>query len=248
MDLDFCHIPKRDTASELFKQLGQLTDDIKKKFAEKELDKGLEPMTAFTDAVLAAWTLFLAAFLFSRANGRRPVRLWAWAFVFTAITALAGVFYHACRVNLSLTQTAIAWKMVPFSTGASMFCFGWAAALVWLGPKTRRWAVALLILVMAGCLVWAIPSNSFAVTIVESLPVLFALLIGSLMHWSDRASRWIAAGVVVSLFAAVIQASEIFCLEKLGPFDKNDVFHLVMLPANYFLFRGGLLLEEWRAR
>jgi hypothetical protein len=85
-------------------------------------------LTALTDAILGAWTLALAIVLFRRADGRRPVTLWAWAFVFVTITSLAGAYYHACRMPLSPMQASIAWKVVPFSNGVAMFFFGWAVA------------------------------------------------------------------------------------------------------------------------
>lgn len=248
--MKLCEVKHEDLLGNLITQLKDIHNDtaLTDKFEQADIRKGFEPMTAFTDAVLAGWTLFLAAFLFSRANGRKPVTLWAWAFVFTGITSLAGVYYHICRLDLSFVETQIAWKVVPFSTGISMFFFGYAAAMAWLRPAARRLAVALMVVVIAGCLVWAISSNCFLVTIVESVPVLLALLTGASLRWADRASRFIVAGVLVTIFAAIVQATHLFGLEKIGGADFNVVFHIIELPANYFLFKGGLLLEEWRAK
>jgi hypothetical protein len=129
-----------------------------------------------------------------------------------------------------------------------MFCFGWAAAVAWLRPETRRILVALLAVTIAACLIWAVFSNCFIVAIVESVPVLLALLFGSWQHWRDRASRFILAGVLTTIVAAAVQATHLFGREQVLGADFNVVFHIIELPANYFLFRGGLLLEEWRAR
>lgn len=203
-------------------------------------------MVAFTDAILAGGTLFMAGILFSRANGRRPVVLWAWAFVCTAIAALAGVYYHVCRLNLSLGATQIAWKVVPFSSGLAMFFFGWAAAVAWLRPAVLRVALALLALDIGACLFWAIFSNSFLIVIAESLPVLVALWALSERHSQNPASQWIAPGVFTSVLAAIAQATSLLGSDTLRGFDPNVAFHLIQLVANYFFFRGGLLLEELR--
>jgi hypothetical protein len=188
--------------------------------------------------------LALAIALFRSANGRRPVTLWAWAFVFITIASLAGAYYHACRMPLSLQQTSIAWKVVPVSTGVAMFFFGWAAATAWLRSRLRRRVVGLLAVQIGGCLVWALYRNGFAVTVAESVPVLLALLTGSALRRRDRASRWIAAGVLTTFLAAIVQVSHLFGLETVGGVDFNVIFHVIELAANYLLFRAGLLLEE----
>lgn len=232
---------------DLISHLQQFKDSgLSDQFAKALIPMGLEPMTALTDAILAAWTTFWAAFLFCRASGRRPVVLWAWAFVATAVSSLAGVAYHGCRILFSFTGTWIVWKIVPVSTGVAMFCFGCAAAVVWLRPAVRRVAVILLALELAGCLIWAVKSNDFKVVIADSVPVLIALLIGSALHWKDRASPWIAAGVLTSFLAAAVQATELFHLQRLGPLDFNDVFHLIQMVAMVLLYRGGVLLGETR--
>jgi len=205
------------------------------------LTAGLEPMTALTDAILAAWTAFWCAFLFARANGRRPVLLWAWAFAATAVSALAGVAYHGCRLFFEpVTLGAIvAWKIVPVASGVAALCLGSAAALVWLRGTARRAAIAVLIAEFVACLVAAAMSNDFLVVAIDSAPVLVVILIGCAVHWQSRASRLVAAGIAVAFIASAIQMSSL----RLGGFDHNDIYHVVQMAAMYLLYRGGILLE-----
>ena len=204
-----------------------------------------EPWTALTDSILAAWVAFWAAFLFSRANGSRPIILWACGFLATAVSSLAGVAFHGCRIVFgSVTAVSLVWKIVPVSAGVATFCFGCAAALVWVRPHLRRFVVALLVaefvcLLGATFLLAPPQSNSFAIVSFDWTPMLILLLIGAALHWNDRASRWIAVGVLTVIVAGGVQMTG---WHKGHPPDANDIFHLIQMAAMYLLYRGGALL------
>ena len=185
----------------------------------------MEPITALTDAILAAWTALLCALLFARANGRRTVILWACAFAAATLGSLAGAAYHAWRLP---------WKIVPVAAGMSAFCLGTAIAMAWLGPYARGVAVAILALELGGCLIAASMSDSFLVVAADYLPVLVAILIGCVAHRHERAARFIAAGILVSFIAVAAQMS--------GARHHNDIFHLIQMAAMALLYRGGALL------
>jgi hypothetical protein len=204
-----------------------------------------EPWTALTDSILAAWVAFWAAFLFSRANGLRPVILWACAFLATALSSLAGVAFHGCRIVFgSVTAVSLVWKIVPVCAGVATLCFGCAIAMVWLRPRARRIAVVFLVaefvcLLGATFLLAPPRSNSFVIVLFDWTPMLILLLIGATFHWNDRASRWIAAGVLTVFVAGAVQMTG---WHKGHPPDANDIFHLIQMAAMYLLYRGGALL------
>src|SRR5436190_750255 len=96
---------------------------LPQKLLQKGLSKNLgviEPWTALTDSILASWVAFWAAFLFCRANGRRPVVLWACAFLASAISSLAGAAFHGCRLFLPIEATSLVWELVPVASGVAM--------------------------------------------------------------------------------------------------------------------------------
>jgi hypothetical protein len=198
------------------------------------LDMRLEPMTAFTDAILATWTAILAGLLFARARASSAVRLWAWAFVAATVSSLAGVAYHGFRTWFTwpVPLTLVSWKAVPIATGVAALCLGSAAALVWLNPKARRVAITILGIEFAACVIAALVNNSFVIVAVDYAPVLLALLLGAWMNRGRPASAFIAAGVVVSFVAVGIQRLESWQYH-------NDVFHLIQMIAMYLLYRGG---------
>jgi hypothetical protein len=57
----------------------------------------------------------------------------------------------------------------------------------------------------------------------------------------DTASRWILAGVAVSVIAAVAQFSRIAPHQH---FNHNDLYHVVQIVAMALFYRGGKLLRD----
>jgi hypothetical protein len=204
---------------------------------------GLEPMTAFTDAVLAAWTAFLAARLFERSGGARPARLWAWAFVAAVISSLAGVAHHGSRVLFTPAVTVLCWKVVPIATGVAALCLGSAAAIAWCRPRVRVVIITILTVEFVGCIVATAISNSFLVAAVDYVPVLLGLLVGSSLNWGRPAARAIAAGIMVSFVAFAVQQSTL----SIVGMDHNDIFHVIQALAMYLLYRGGAAFGEPRS-
>ncbi|MEA2238526.1 MAG: hypothetical protein QOC81_3250 [Thermoanaerobaculia bacterium] len=238
------------TVQKLIEHLQEIErSGLPQKLLHEGLSKNLgviEPWTALTDSILATWVAFWAAYLFCRANGRRPVVLWAWAFLASAVSSLAGVAFHGCRLFMPIEATRFVWKLVPVASGVATLCLGLAAAIVWLRPAARRAVAALLVVEFAACLgaVFLLPPpwcNKFLIVIIDSAPVLLALLIGSALHWKESASRWIVPGVLTAVIAGAVQ----FSGWRAGhPPDNNDIFHVIQMAAMYFLYRGGVLLGD----
>lgn len=206
---------------------------------ELHLTAGLEPMTAFTDMLLATWTAFLAGILFARAGGRRSVRLWACAFLATAVSSLAGAAFHGFRIFFTplVPLTVLTWKVVPIATATAALCLGAAAAIAWLQPPAQRIAIGILLLEFTVCVAFSIPpaNNSFALAGLSYLLVMLAIVVVCARRWEDRSARRIAAGIAISFAALGIQMSAL----RLGPFDHNDLFHFIQMAAMYALYRGG---------
>ena len=185
----------------------------------------MEPLTALTDAVLAAWTAFLSALLFARAKV-----LWASAFAALAVAALAGTAYHCCRLFP---------KLVPVAIGLTSLFLGAAIAMAWLGAVARRVAIAVLVVELVACLAGIVVMKDwFRVAVYDYLPVLVAILIVCVARWRDPAARFIAAGIAVSFIALAFQVSRV-------PYH-NDIYHVVQMAAMVLLYQGGAKLPARR--
>ncbi len=214
---------------------------LPKRLQDADLEMGLEPFTALTDAILAGATMLWAGQLLARANGRRPVVLWAWGFIAAAVSALGGVAFHGARTHMGFWGNVISWKIAAAGAGVAALCLGYAAAMAWLTPAARRIANAILLVKFAAFFAWGIASNDFLVAAIDYGTVLLFILALAVMRREQQSARFVIAGVVVSFIAVGIQRMNGLVIAGL---DHNDIFHLAQIPGMYLLYRGGVLLEE----
>jgi hypothetical protein len=205
-----------------------------------------EPMTMFTDYLLAGWTLALAGKLYLgfRRHGQRSVALWAAALLFTSLASLAGGSYHGFQLHLSGLQQQILWKTVVYSVGLTSFCFLAGTVLAFASGWWRK----VLLLAAGGQFlvyaVWMATHNDFLYIIYDYAPAMATVLILALLSlrgFSREAARWLIVGVVGSFAAAGVQQSG-FALHQ--HFNHNDIYHVLQMGAVYFLYRGASLLRD----
>lgn len=205
-----------------------------------------EPMTMITDYVLGAFALVLAARLMREGmgSGQVSVKLWAVAFLMTAIAAVVGGTFHGFIRMVPSDAGRAMWKMTLLATGIGSACLLASAVLAGTTGTLQR---ALIVLVVAklAVYVWLIASRDQFFVVIADYGI--ALVLVLILAWIARgsglapAAGWIAAGVAVSVVAGAVQAL------KLAPhpgFNHNDLFHVIQMVALYLLFRGGLLLRD----
>jgi hypothetical protein len=193
-----------------------------------------EPITALTDFILAAIAAFWALLVF-RSSAQRVSRLFAIALVAAALSTLVGGLYHTFHGELL-------WKATALSAGLFSFFLGLSVALAFLSPRAARIARTIL---FAQFYVYAIATlfiDDFWLVIADYGSVMLAILVVCAIRWSYDAARWIAAAILISLAASALQMSSI----RVGPFNHNDVYHVVDVLALYCFYRGGMLLTRVR--
>lgn len=205
-----------------------------------------EPMTMITDYAMGALALVLALGLFGDADSGRQLsgRLWATAFVMTAVAAIVGGTYHGVIQWMSGTAGRVSWKITLLATGVGSACLVSAAVVAATTGTLQRVLIALVCVKLLAFL-WTIATrDQFNLVIADYGTALVAVLLAA---WFIRpsgltpAAGWIAAGVGVSVVAGVIQWA------RLAPhpqFNHNDLFHVVQMAALYLLYRGGLLFRD----
>lgn len=175
-----------------------------------------EPMTLATDYLLTIAAAIFAARLW------RTNRLWALAFLFTALGSFFGGSYHG------LWQSPFLWKPTVLSIGFASFFL--------LAPFLPRVAMILLVAYTS----WMIFHDAFLWVIVDYGITL--LLVGAMqLIRRSRATPWILGSIGVSIVGAVIQQTR-FTLHP--HFNYNDLYHVVQLLGLWMLYRGGVLLSE----
>jgi len=156
---------------------------------------------------------------------------------------LLGGTWHGFSGQLSLPSATLLWKVTLAATGtASFFLLAGAA----FGSLSTRAAIAVTAAAAAKLLVflvWSASHDEFDGVIVDSTAAMAAILVLAAVAWIRRrapASRWIAAGILLSAAAAVVEALSL----SPGPFfSHDDLYHVVQIAALYLLYRGGRLLR-----
>ncbi|MCC6906091.1 MAG: hypothetical protein IT326_09635 [Anaerolineae bacterium] len=205
------------------------------------IDSQTERTTAATDLLLGLLAL-VGTWMLLSTGGAAPYRagVWAGALGCLALASLLGVAAHGFQMS-ERTNRAI-WKPLNLSLGLAIafFVVGVVLDLWGAGP-------ALIVLwVMVGAalaffLITVFIPNTFLVFIAyEALAMLFALA-GYLVlaiRGALPGAALIAAGVLVTLIAAAIQATGKVRLHLLWAFDHNVIFHIVQMIGVVLLVLG----------
>jgi len=187
-----------------------------------------EPMTLATDYLLAALTAFLALRILRRAEGQNSRWLWGVAFFALALGAALGGTYHGFEIEAL-------WKPTVWSVGLASAAMVAGSAYATTTAAARGSLIALAVLKLAAFWSWTWADDRF-IWVVADTGGAFAL-VAALHVWRRTApeSRWILAGVGISIAAAAVQASG-FDLHR--HFNHNDLYHLIQIAAMAAYYRG----------
>lgn len=207
-----------------------------------------EPMTMITDYAMGALAFALAMRLLTdeSAGSQLSGRLWAAAFVMTAIGAFLGGTSHGFIEVMPGAVGRATWKATLVATGLGSACLLAAAVTAATAGPLRHALVGAVALKLA-YYAWTIATkDDFTLVIVDYGTALVAVVVAAWVATPSGltpAAWWITAGVGVAVVAGVIQWA------RLAPhvrFNHNDLFHLVQMVSLYLLYRGGLLLRDMR--
>jgi len=204
-----------------------------------------ERTTAVTDVALAALALACVALL-GPVRRRSPLRgrLWTSLFLLLALGAGLGALAHGLVWEPGTLD--FLWQGVYLALGFCVALFGVAAVLDgWGEEAARKLLLPALGVGLAFYLATRLVDLGFLLFILyEALFMLGAL---ALYGWLAREGRpgapWMAAGIALSIAAAVIQAEGSAAFTLVWPFDANGVFHLVQLAGAAVLVHG---CRQWR--
>lgn len=205
-----------------------------------------EPMTFFTDYLLAGFVFYLGLRLlaFWRRSGQQSVRWWAFGFFASAAAALAGGTYHGFLPHLDGLPSLLLWKFTVLAVGLAALCLFAGAVFATLAGAPRKWLLALAGLKFLVYAAWMSVHDDFLFVIYDYAPALlgvFLLAIHAALARRERFAPWLIGGVIVSFAAAGIQASGLALHEH---FNHNDLYHVVQMGAFWLFYRGGTLLRD----
>jgi hypothetical protein len=205
------------------------------------IESPTERTTAATDAIIAAVSLRYAAELLGRRlSDPWKASVWAGAFGAMGVAGTLGAVVHG--LQMSPRRHQILWRPLTLILGVGVALFAAGAVGDLLGERAARRALPGLILSAFGF--YAISQRiqrGFLVFIVyEAVAMLFALGAYARLAQSGRLSgaQQMAAGVLLSILAAAIQASSAELTVFGIPFDHNGLFHIVQIAGLPLLAAG----------
>lgn len=196
------------------------------------LDAPTELTTAATDLLLAAVCVLCARHLSARALRRPALRTWSCAFVLSALAATLGAVAHALYLPGWLDR--VVWAFIYLALAAGIGAIVLATVEDCLPAWRARVRPFVLGLALASFGAALLFPEIFAVILIwQACGVLFAMWAYGRdgLRRDGRRSVWVVAGLVITVVAAVVQATGAVSFTLVWPFDHNGVFHLVQIPG-----------------
>ena len=198
-----------------------------------------EVTTGATDLILGL--LAIACIVRLAGLGQRETfrsRLWIAIFALLTVASMLGAVTHGLDLADGLRN--LLWQPLYLSLGLMLGLIAVAAAVDSQGPERgRRWLWPAVGLWLAFYVVTVIANGAFLVFVLyEAVALIYALVVYiRLARRSEAGALQLAAGIAVTLIAAVIQQSDL-SFTLVWPFDHNGIFHLVQIPGIVLMADG----------
>lgn len=203
-----------------------------------------EPMTQFTDYLMAAVTGWLGWRLYRAREGQTARSYWTFALAASALAAGLGGSYHGFANMLDDRFLQQLWTVTALIIGTGSFAMVAGSATAVTVGNLRKVLLAFAAAQFALYALWTLTHDDFIYVIADTGTAM--ALVTALHGWSalragDRASLWMLGGVAVSLVAAAVQASG-FDLHR--NFNHNDLYHLIQIGAMPLFYFGARELRD----
>ena len=206
------------------------------------IDIPTERTTAATDAILALLALVSLFYLRRIGASRDPYKtgIWSWAFGLLALASALGAVAHG--FEMSERTNSLFWQPLNLALGLTIALFAVGVVYDLWGQAAARRILPVLIAIGVAFygITRLIPGSFLVFVLYEAVAMLFALGAGIWLALRGHApgAWWMAAGVLITIVAAGIQASEAVYVTLIWPFDYNGIFHIVQMAGLLVLDAG----------
>lgn len=201
----------------------------------------VEQTTAITDLFmgLVAICLVYAVLKIGSPNDKTKACIWSSAFACIAFASICGVIAHG--LVLSQEMEFFLWQPLNLALGLAVGFF-FIGVVYDLFNKRISWILVLIVLLAAFIFYFiSYVSKLFIFFILyEGLALLFAFFVYSYFTLNKKmiGAGYIAAGILISIIAAVIQALGPFQIKLYWTFNHNGIFHLIQIVGLLVIFLG----------
>jgi hypothetical protein len=204
------------------------------------IDIPTEQTTAFTDVILALVSITACIYIYRIGRGEWKAKLWEWLFFLLTVAAVLGAIVHGTK--LSERIESIFWSLINLSLGLMIAVFVIAVINDLKGMIFSRKLLPIILTFGFGFWMTTLyyPDNFLVFTIYEAVAMLFSLCGYVWLAYKDRldGAVWMSAGILISIVAALVQASKMTSFQLIWEFDHNGTYHLIQIVGILFLLTG----------
>ncbi len=210
------------------------------------IDIPTEQTTAATDFVMAVVAAVCVVYLcrIGRRDGFRR-NIWVWGFGLLAASAAIGAVAHGFKMSAEVNNLLL--QPLNLLLGLTVALFAVGAVYDMSGRRVAQRVLPVMLAV--GAVFYGVtvvfpddvfPDKFLVFVIFEMLVMLFALGVYCTLAIRGRleGAGLIAAGILITIAAAVVQATGTLHFTVIWEFDHNGIFHLMQMPAIILLAVG----------
>ncbi len=209
------------------------------------IDIPTEQTTAVTDFILfilSVWTIFKIRKEAS-VESKTKARIWIWVFILLSIAAIFGAVAHGFQMDEKTNY--LLWQPLNLALGLSVSLFAVAAIFdLRNGALPKVVAPGFIALGIIFYFITVFIPGSFLVFIIyEAVVMLFAIFAYIRLALKDelKGAWWMVSGILITIVAAAIQATETLHVNIIWEFDHNGIFHIVQMIGIIVLLNGLLI-------
>lgn len=197
-----------------------------------------ERVTAITDVFMGLLAAFAALNISQLAGFRSD--LWAWTFGLLAVSSFLGAVAHGFQMSQRTNDRL--WMPINLSLGLTLGLFVVASLFDLGGEQLARVALPIMLAVGVGFFLFTLwkPGTFMTFLAYEALAMIFALGAYGYVFFNDSlaGAGWLAVGILVTILAALVQATGKAGKGIVWYFDNNGVFHVVQMLGLVLLWLG----------
>lgn len=197
-----------------------------------------ERITAWTDIFMGTLAGFIA-YRLSQISGFK-YSVWTWVFALLAFSSILGAIAHGFEMPRKANDRL--WMPINLSLGLALGLFVVGALFDLSGEMIARKALPLMLAIGFSFFlitVWK-PGTFLTFIAYEAIAMLFSLGVYVYLVFTSSlvGAGWMVLGILVTIVAAVVQATGKAGKGIFWYFDNNGVFHLIQMAGMVLLWAG----------
>ena len=197
-----------------------------------------EPTTAITDFIIFFMGCYFS-WVMMHISGSMFHKIWAISFITLSLSALLGGISHGFGPMLSKIAKMIIWRLTLLFIGLTALVLLFSVLMIITNGEINIRILSLFVILFGYYNYKVYKNDSFLSAVKFYLPcviISLACFLYVFIHKGYVGALFISVGLLVTLFASLIQSSKIILHHH---FNHNDLFHIVQMIGMYLMFEGG---------